>query len=643
MRKRRIIGAALAVTALGGAAAWGGVIANAGENDPRAETDATVSEAAATGTLKLPTGDVVRLSPGGGIDVEPAEGREDVGFVGQTALDGSDDVVVVPTDMLDAIRSGDEDPRRYNVSRLLADGHTDAAKVAESELDTRDYAGFVPAAQQPKASEAAQELSVSVSDRSGGVPEDSVVAWVQAGTGETGDIEIGEDGTGTAELEPGDYLILTLTINQTNETERGETVYGFTPVTVGEEPAEVAVDAAAAAPVSVAVEREDAELDDHVLYMEAAATETSSLGTFEFMDADSDAYLLPQPDTADFTFSFLYQPVLTGRTDAAEPYTYTLAFGEAGSLPADPTYTVADADLAVESTEYQDLGVELEGRQCDYPRAWEDQFFLFAQCVDRVFPSQATNLYSAEPVLWDQATEAGLFDADKVLTEGYTSFAGDVAMPAGPTERVIGDGPLSAGATSVFRTGDKISGGVSPAASHNGGTVNLVGYETGSVTLSRDGEELGTAENPADFAFKLPEGDQGRYTLTTEATRGTDTALFAVESSLEWKFDSATAEEALVDLPVVFLESDAVQSGWADRDQPQEITLTLDSWEHTAESMGLEVSYDDGKTWTAAELDGDTATLEHPDDAAFVSLRLTATDNAGTEVTHTTIRSYGLR
>lgn len=640
MRKRRIIGAALAVTALGGAAAWGGAVANA-EDDPRNETGATVSEAAA-GTLTLPTGDVVRLSPGGGIAVEPAAGREDVGFVGQTVLDGSDDVVVVPTDMLDAIRSGDEDPRRYNVSRLLAGGHTDAAAVDESELDTRDYAGFVPAAQQAKASEAGQELTVSVSDRSGGVPEESVVAWMKEGTDETGDITIGEDGTGTAELEPGDYLIMTLLINRANETERGETVYGFTPVTVGEEPAELSVDAAAAAPVSVEVEREDAELEEHVLYMEAAA-ENSSLGTFEFMDADSNAYLLPQPDASDVTFNFIYQPVLTGPADAAEPYTYTLAFGETGALPADPAYTVADADLAVESTEYQDLGVELEGSQCDFPRAWEDQFFLFGQCVDRAFPSQATNLYSAEPILWDRTVEAGLFDADQLLTEGFTSYSGDEALPAGPVERVIGDGPLAVGTASVIRVGDTIAGNLTPAASHNGETVNLVGYETGSVTLSRDGEELGSAEDPADFSIPLPEGDQGRYTLTAEATRGTKTALFAVESSMEWQFDSATVDEALVDLPVVFVESAAVQSGWAERDQPQELTLALDSWEHTAESMGLEVSYDDGQTWTEAALDGDTATLEHPDDAAFVSLRLTATDDAGTEVTHTTIRSYGLR
>jgi hypothetical protein len=44
---------------------------------------------------------------------------------------------------------------------------------------------------------------------------------------------------------------------------------------------------------------------------------------------------------------------------------------------------------------------------------------------------------------------------------------------------------------------------------------------------------------------------------------------------------------------VVTLVSEAVQSGWAERDQPQEITVELASLENTAESMGPEVSYSD--------------------------------------------------
>jgi hypothetical protein len=641
-----MLGAAVVITALAGAVA-GGAVANAAANDsedPGSTTSgATEFESTQADAVVLPTGDTVHLSPGGGVEVVPAPGREDVGFVGQTASGGSGDVVVVPVDMLGSIRSGEADPRRYNISRLLADGHTDAGAVSESELDSREYAGLVPVEEEAAASSAeAQELTVSVKDRSGGTPDQALVAWVRADTGEVGDIEIGEDGTGTVGLEPGEYLVSTTLLNGATETERGATVYGFTSVTVGKEPAKLEVDAAAAAPVTAEVEREGAVLEDHLLYLEATYP-GGNLGAFEFMDIDTDAFVLPQPETAEYGFNFIYQPVLSGSEDGAEPYTYTLAFGEAGSIPADPAYTVADDDLAQEETDYQDLGVDVQGRQCDYPRAWEDQFLLFAQCSDRAFPSQVTNLLTAAPVQWDRTIEAGLFDEDKLLTDGYFTDQLAAELQPGPVERVIGDGPLAAGTPSVGRVGDQFLGGVTPVASHAGETLRMVGYESGNVTLSRDGEWIGSTDSLSDFSFKVPAGDEGRYTLTAEATRGTAVTPLAVSSTAAWEFDSATVEEAALDLPVVIVKSDGVQNGRADRDEPLELDLSLSSMGQKAETIGLEVSYDDGATWTAAEIECDTAVLEHPEGAEYASLRLTATDTAGTVVTQTTIRSFGLR
>jgi hypothetical protein len=62
--------------------------------------------------------------------------------------------------------------------------------------------------------------------------------------------------------------------------------------------------------------------------------------------------------------------------------------------------------------------------------------------------------------------------------------------------------------------------------------------------------------------------------------------------------------------------------------------------------MTFEISYDDGETWRAVQLerDGDSAEadLRHPRSAEYVSIRTTATDDSGTEVTNTVIRAYGL-
>jgi hypothetical protein len=63
--------------------------------------------------------------------------------------------------------------------------------------------------------------------------------------------------------------------------------------------------------------------------------------------------------------------------------------------------------------------------------------------------------------------------------------------------------------------------------------------------------------------------------------------------------------------------------------------------------MTFEVSYDEGKSWEPVAIDrvGNRATAEltHPADAAFVSVRFIAADASGNTVTHSTIRSYGLR
>ena len=65
-------------------------------------------------------------------------------------------------------------------------------------------------------------------------------------------------------------------------------------------------------------------------------------------------------------------------------------------------------------------------------------------------------------------------------------------------------------------------------------------------------------------------------------------------------------------------------------------------------SRELDVSFDDGASWKAVPVlrvpgdDRGLAILHHPRAAGFVSLRLRAADRDGNQVTHTTIRAYGL-
>ncbi|MGW5157711.1 hypothetical protein ACWEPN_19735 [Nonomuraea wenchangensis] len=59
--------------------------------------------------------------------------------------------------------------------------------------------------------------------------------------------------------------------------------------------------------------------------------------------------------------------------------------------------------------------------------------------------------------------------------------------------------------------------------------------------------------------------------------------------------------------------------------------------------LSVEVSYDDGATWTRAEVHGPAAVLRHPAGDGYVSLRARAVDGAGNTAEQTIIRAYRIR
>ncbi|MGV9351823.1 hypothetical protein ACWDSD_45550 [Streptomyces spiralis] len=64
-------------------------------------------------------------------------------------------------------------------------------------------------------------------------------------------------------------------------------------------------------------------------------------------------------------------------------------------------------------------------------------------------------------------------------------------------------------------------------------------------------------------------------------------------------------------------------------------------------SLGLEISYDDGKTWQRDGLKEKQgawqASLSAPSEATYVSIRVTAKQQNGGGVTQTVIRAFGLK
>lgn len=624
------------------------------------EESARAAVEAAFGTVTLPTGDRVTVDPDGTVAVEPAEGREDIGIITPVAFDGSGEVIAVPTDRVDDIQAGLEDPRRYNVTRLLEAGLTDAAAAPESALDQREYEGLRPAvAVDAVAAEAeAEQFGVVLRDRAGRVPDGEVVEWVRRDGSAYGTFDIDESGVGTAALEAGEYVIVSGFWNDPSETERGEMVVGLTPVTVGEAPDELVLDAAAAQPVSVEVEREDAVPLGAVMTAQAQAADFQ-LGYGDYVPADSDAYLLPEPDLPEFEVGFIYQSVLTSPAGEAEPYTYNLALGSDDGYPSDTAFAVADAELAQVETHFLGFGVPVSGRTCDYGDFASGRVG-FGLCLSAPVqhPSVRTMLYSAGPdLLWAHDVEGGVYDeAGEGMLEGFGAFVIDVAHEPGPAERTVPHGPVSTGApvTLRYRDGETLlfSSDLFPGSNTTASELlMLYGYD-GKVTLSRDGQILGESDEVRRVEFPVAD-EPGRYTLESEARHSGASGLFGTVSTQSWNFDVGAMPEEGFDwlhLPVVTMGLEGAEGGRVDGDEPIAITLQAVAGAPAGPidvaKMTFEVSYNDGRSWRKVRLDRDggsaAAELCAPWWAAFVSVRMTATDTHGTEVVHTTIRSFGL-
>lgn len=140
MRKRYVLTGAAALALMATSAVALGDNLNGDEQPP--------SEAqSANYTVTLPSGDTVTLTPEGRVHIDANDDRDVTSFLSPPALDGSDDVMVIPSDRAADIASGDENPALYNVSALLRGGHSDARDVDSSTLEDTTYGQFVPASE----------------------------------------------------------------------------------------------------------------------------------------------------------------------------------------------------------------------------------------------------------------------------------------------------------------------------------------------------------------------------------------------------------------------------------------------------------------------------------------------------------------
>lgn len=202
-------------------------------------------------------------------------------------------------------------------------------------------------------------------------------------------------------------------------------------------------------------------------------------------------------------------------------------------------------------------------------------------------------------------------------------------------------------AMSLFVTGPAGDGG----SAHNGydslvaGTFSL--YQGDKLLAQRRSQDAPTLDVWDLVPQKLP------YQLVVDTRSEAGFGPYSTTTRTEWNFTSGAPEEVDAEaVPLVQLDyaTDLDQAGRAHRTSDFSITPQVpgsDSAKDAVASVKLEVSYDDGVSWQRQDLREKNGTwkasLSAPRRAGYVSIRVTAKQHNGGDITQTVTRAYGLR
>ncbi|MCO8272796.1 S8 family serine peptidase [Actinoplanes sp. TRM 88003] len=157
--------------------------------------------------------------------------------------------------------------------------------------------------------------------------------------------------------------------------------------------------------------------------------------------------------------------------------------------------------------------------------------------------------------------------------------------------------------------------------------------ESTPTTLSRNGAEIATLDNGWQDV-PVPAGNATYKLAMTTKRLSMDAAdwQYGTSTATEWTFKSGAAGK----LPLLQIGYDApVTATGVTTKLPHLLGVEVPN----ARKVRVETSADEGKTWKTALTIGSTVIV--PAGKGTVSLRVTASDQAGNSVTQTVIRAYG--
>ncbi|MFJ4831833.1 S8 family serine peptidase [Streptomyces sp. NPDC088747] len=331
-------------------------------------------------------------------------------------------------------------------------------------------------------------------------------------------------------------------------------------------------------------------------------------------------------------------------------YLYDLVRTWKGRISSDLTYAPTERQLARVETRYRNP----EGRE-----VYENRYDVHPWTTYNV---ATTRLSTAGVHRTDYVTTDPTFtwSEEALLYPVVFSASGPVRYPAGRTTDAHWFGTvtrprLNATVQPPTRTADRIDVTVPAWGDSGGNHANYAAFGSTAVEetaeLYRGGTLLATGSS--GVAATVP-ATKGAYRLVHTATRDATAEFpYSTATRTEWSFisDAPRDKDGTAQLPLVQLDYTlpTTEEGGAARDATLTVTpLHLAGGPRAAlHTRKVELSYDDGATWTTARLSGRgegkvSTVLKAPKSAQYVTLRVAAGDSRGNTVTQTVVRAAGI-
>ncbi|MDX3354140.1 S8 family serine peptidase [Streptomyces sp. ME01-24h] len=497
-------------------------------------------------------------------------------------------------------------------------------------------------------------LRITMKDRSGRAPAHAYLT-VSSADGKKHELELHDNGS-TELRVPRDNTTYSVNGFFFDAQYTEATVVGAPEIVMSAD-RNVVIDARKAKPVTVSAPSRSAR----IMYAEIGTVGldgdplTAPVNDAVGGDRIENVYAVPTTTAEDSTFTYLISTVWVdpAGADGNPSSVYYLTRPVRGAIPADPGYRPRMSQLATVRSTLAATGPDTTA----YRSVWLTLGKLrWVHGMDGLpLPNRRVDYFSpSEDLRWQTVFEQNFFTRPDAHGQSFLSRLH--SYRAGTFEERWNQGVQGSGFSpeglNTYREGDAMMFVIQDSAN---GNLDLVAGTTTSSRptweLRRNGEVVSTTRGYATVPADTAPAD---YAATFEQERDLAPGSISTKLRSEWRFRSqTTAARRALPLTAVLMSPELDEWNRAESGRrfaiPALIQRPVGAAESPVRTFTVEVSYDEGRTWHPAEVNGSgakrTVTVDHPrrSQGGSVSLRTYVEDAAGNSFKQTVIKAYLLK